>query len=81
MAVTVNRVGNTLTVTVTQDVADLVANTNASKDDKIATALGRVVDQVQKQAAAHRGEAADMSRRIAELQAEAAKLPAKITTF
>ena len=80
MAVTMSRSDDTLTVTVTQDVNDLVSNTTATRNDKIVTALNRCMGQLHKAVQAQPGTT-ELDVRIASLQAERAALPSPILSF
>lgn len=80
MAVTYSRSGNTLTVTITESVADLVANTRATRQDRIVTALGRCDEQLRAMIESVSGTQT-IDDQIAALQARKAALPTPPANF
>ena len=74
MTVNYSRSGNTLTVTITQDVSDLVAKSQATKRDRVVTALNRCQDQLRDFVEAADGTSA-IDDQITALQAKKAALP------
>lgn len=79
MAVSFNRVGGNLTVTITVDVSDLIVLASATKADKIMTAMQRVQDQLSQLMQASQPTGIDAQ--IAELQAKKAALPPPVVNF